>query len=123
MVATALRVLLGGLAAVAIVAGVLAVRADDRCAAAKDALASARGDAMVAAATRVADRCGDPRDRARADLQLIANGHRADAIALARRMVRDNPDDYIGWVAVYRLTGSRAAYERARALNPRGVQR
>ena len=123
MPAPALRVLLGALAAVAIVAGALALRTDDRCASAKDALVSARGAGMVAAATRVADRCGDPRDRARADLQLIANDHRADAVALARRMVRDNPDDYIGWVAVYRLTGSRAAFERARELNPRGVQR
>jgi len=77
----------------------------------------------IAAATRVADRCGDPRDRARADLQLIANDRRADAVALARRMVRDNPEDYVGWVAVYRLTGSRAAFQRARELNPRGVQR
>ena len=49
MAATALRVLLGALAAVAIVAGALALRTDDRCAAAKDALASARGTDMVAA--------------------------------------------------------------------------
>jgi len=116
-------VLLGALAAVAIAAGAVALRTDDRCAAAKDALSAARGGDMVAAATRVADRCGDPRDRARADLQLIANDRRADAVALARRMVRDNPEDYVGWVAVYRLTGSRAAFQRARELNPRGVQR
>ena len=40
---------------------------------------------------------------------------------LAREMTRQHPDDYLGWLGVYRLTGDRDALARAHALNPRGV--
>jgi hypothetical protein len=36
-------------------------------------------------------------------------------------MTRDHPQDYVGWLVVWRLSGSRGALARAHALNPRGT--
>jgi hypothetical protein len=119
----AVRALLLCLAFAAIAVGASSLRTDHRCAEAKRALPRATGAGLVPAATAVADRCGDPRDRATADVLLLARGRRGDALALARRMTRDNPDDYVGWIAVYRLAGDRGALRRARELNPRGAPR
>jgi hypothetical protein len=119
----AVRALLLCLALAAGAVGAWSLRTDDRCAEAKRALLRASGAAPVPAATAVADRCGDPRDRALADVLLLARGRRSDALALAHRMSRDDPDDFVGWIAVYRLTGDRGALRRARELNPRGAPR
>jgi hypothetical protein len=36
-------------------------------------------------------------------------------------MTESSPDDYNGWLALYRLTGERSALARAHQLNPRGT--
>jgi hypothetical protein len=36
-------------------------------------------------------------------------------------MTRSSPDDYLGWLGLYRLTGDRGALRRAHELNPRAV--
>jgi hypothetical protein len=54
-------------------------------------------------------------------LVLVAHGQRGAALDLARRMTRSSPDDYLGWLVVWRLTGARDALARAHALNPRGT--
>jgi hypothetical protein len=38
-------------------------------------------------------------------------------------MTRATPDDYLGWLVVWRLSADRDALARARALNPRGTPR
>ncbi|MEP6954600.1 MAG: hypothetical protein ABI950_11130 [Solirubrobacteraceae bacterium] len=113
------RALLIVLAAVCAVVAVTGLRSDQRC---TEAGAAVRhGISSAAAATAVADHCGDPRDRAVAAALLAQNGRAAPARQLARRMVRDSPQDYLGWLALGRLTGDERALARARALNPRGV--
>lgn len=100
------------LAALAILVGAQALRADHRCAEAK-----ARPSAAVAA------RCGDPRDSALAALALTQRGDRDGARQLAREMTRARPDDYLGWLVTWRLSGDPGALARARELNPRGTPR
>jgi hypothetical protein len=70
---------------------------------------------------QAAERCGDPRDRVLVAARLAFRGQRSAAIALARRMTRSAPDDYVGWLAVWRLTGERKALVHAHELNPRGT--
>jgi hypothetical protein len=111
------------LAGVCAAVGIHGLRAYDRC---DDARAAARvaGLTTAAGAARaVAAGCRDPRDEAFSAAELAAHGNRAVAAELARRMIRQSPRDYLGWVAVGRLTGSRAALARAHALKPRGVPR
>jgi hypothetical protein len=115
------RLLLAGLAAVAIAVAATSLRSDHRCAEAKAAAKRAPAAELSAVATQTADRCGDPRDAALVSLVLTARGQRASALTLARRMTRDHPQDYLGWLVVWRLSGSRAALARAHALNPRGT--
>ena len=105
------RVLLIVLAVICVVVGVAGLRGDHRCAQARAALDG----------PRVAAACGDPRDRAETAARLAGRGRIAPARQLARRMVRDSPQDYLGWLALGRLTGDGHALARAHALNPRGV--
>jgi hypothetical protein len=101
------------LALAAVVVAAHALRADHRCADAK-----ARVDAAA-----TADRCGDPRDSALVALALTQRGQRAAALSLARRMTRAHPDDYLGWLVTWRLSGDKHALARAQALNPRATPR
>jgi hypothetical protein len=117
----AARLLLLGLVVVGAAVALHALRADHRCADIKTAAADAPLGAPTAVASAAADRCGDPRDRALVALVLTARGQRGAALDLARRMTRSSPDDYLGWLVVWRLTGARAALVRAHALNPRGT--
>lgn len=96
------------------------LRSDHRCVTAREAVL--HGSYTAAAAGAVAERCGDPRDRAFAAALMAQKGHRAPALVLARRMTRDAPQDYLGWLALGQLSGDRGALARAHALNPRGVQ-
>jgi hypothetical protein len=105
------RALLIVLAAVCAVVAVAGLRSDHRCTQAR----AAHDGPRVAAA------CGDPRDRAETAALLAARGRLAPAQQLARSMVRDSPQDYLGWLALGRLSGDRRALARAHALNPRGV--
>jgi hypothetical protein len=109
------------LAAVAIFVAIHALRVDHRCAALQDAAGHAPRSEMATFARQAADRCGDPRNEAFVIGIAILRGDRPAATDLARRMTRQRPDDYLGWLGLYRLTGDRAALERAHALNPRGV--
>ena len=114
------RLVLVGLAVVSVAVAAHALRADHRCSQSKARAARAPvGRLAIAAAT--ADRCGDPRDSAVLALVLTARGQRATALGLARRMTRAHPDDYLGWLVVWRLSGERTALARAHALNPRGT--
>ena len=119
MTTLAVRALLILLAAVGAVVAVTGLRSDHRCTQARTAVL--HGDYSAAAATTLADRCGDPRDRAYAAATMAQKGHPAPARQLARRMVRDSPQDYLGWLALGRLTNDQRALARAHALNPRGV--
>ena len=119
MTPLAARALLILLAVVCAVVAVTGLRSDHRCTQARTAVL--HGDSSAAAATAVADRCGDPRDRAFAAALMAQRGRAAPARQLARRMVRDSPQDYLGWLALGRLTNDQRALARAHALNPRGV--
>jgi hypothetical protein len=127
MVARLLLVLL------ALACAVLGVQGVQQAAGCDDALKAARalgrGD-VVAARTvrrRAEERCREPRDRAQVVIALGGRGHGDEALRLARAMVRAAPDDYLGWLAVGRLSqgrdpaAARAALRRAHELNPRGV--
>ncbi len=117
------RLLLAGLAVLAAVAGARGLRADGRCADVKEAASTAPRGELSAIARETAKRCGDPRDRVVVAVVLVARKHRPDAVALTRRMTRDDPQDYLGWLALWRLTREPAPLARARALNPRGTPR
>ena len=105
------RALLIVLAAVCAIVAVTGLRSDHRC---TQAVAAHDGP-------RVAADCGDPRDRAETAALLASHGRLASARQLARSMVHDSPQDYLGWLALGRLTGDQRALARAHALNPRGV--
>lgn len=115
------RVAALALAAAAVVVAVHALRADHRCAALQNAAGHAPRSEMATFARQAAERCGDPRNEAFVIGIAVLRGDRAAATDLARRMTRQHPDDYLGWLGVYRLTGDRGALARAHALNPRGV--
>jgi hypothetical protein len=109
------------LAAVAIFVAAHALRAGDRCAAARDAATRASRAQVAPLARRAADRCADPRDDAWVIGVAMLRGDRATAADIARGMTRSSPDDYLGWLGLYRVTGDRGALEHAHALNPRAV--
>ena len=115
------RVLAVALAAVAIVVAVHALRADHRCAQVRDRATRAARAQLAGFAREVAERCSDPRDGAWVIGVAMLRGDRGTAIDLARRMTRSSPDDYLGWLGLYRLTGDRGALQRAHELNPRAA--
>ena len=115
------RLVLGGLAVLSVAVGAHALRADHRCSQSRDRAGRAPVGELARVASSTADRCGDPRDSAIVALVLTARGQRAAALGLARRMTRAHPDDYLGWLVVWRLSGEREALARAHALNPRGT--
>jgi hypothetical protein len=115
------RLVLAGLAVVSVAVGLQALRTDHRCSEVKGQAGRAPVGALAGVASATADRCGDPRDDAVVALILTARGQRAAALGLARRMTRAHPDDYLGWLVVWRLSGERAALARAHVLNPRGT--
>ena len=117
----AARLLLLGLVVVGAVVAVHALRADHRCAQVQDRAGRAARGELAEFAREAADRCGDPRNEAWVIGVAILRGDRGAAIDLARRMTRSRPDDYLGWLGLYRLTGDRGALQRAHQLNPRGV--
>jgi hypothetical protein len=115
------RVAASALACCAVVVAVLALRTDHRCAAVQDDAGRAARSELTRLAHKASERCGDPRNEAWVVGVATVRGDRAAAIDLARRMTRSSPDDYIGWLGLYRLTGDRRALARAHELNPRGV--
>jgi hypothetical protein len=116
-----LRVLLAAPAALALAVGAHALRGDHRCAQVTAAARTAPGARLAAVGRDVVARCGDPRDRAVVALVLLNRGRRDLATGVARRMTATTPHDYVGWLALWRLTGDRRALEEARRLNPRGT--
>jgi hypothetical protein len=119
--AALIRVILVALATCAVVLGARALRDDPRCSqVTKEAgtLPAGRLSTIPRAAIHA---CGDPSDRGVIALVLRAR-HRDDAADdLARRMTVAAPDDYTGWLLVWRFTGSRSALAVAHRLNPRGT--
>jgi hypothetical protein len=116
-----LRIVLIVLALGAAGVGVHALSADHRCAQLQDRAGRAPAAQLTAFAREAADRCGDPRSEAWVIGVATLRGNRAAAIDLARSMTRAHPDDYLGWLGLYRLTSDRAALRRAHALDPRAV--
>jgi hypothetical protein len=109
------------LAACAVVVAIVSLRGDHRCAEVKHDAAQIPLRVAPSALVVASDRCGDARDKILIATYLVARGRRSDANELARRMARSNPDDYVGWLAVWNLTRDPAALARAHALNPRGT--
>jgi hypothetical protein len=109
------------LAAAAVAVAVVALRGDHRCAEVKHDAAQIPLRVAPAELVVAADNCGDARDKILIATYLVARGRLSDANELARRMARSNPDDYVGWLAVWNLTRDPAALARAHALNPRGT--
>jgi hypothetical protein len=115
------RLVLVALAVVGVGVGAPALRADHRCSENKRGAATAPVEQLAAIASATADECGDPRASAVVALVLTARHQRATALGLARRMAMAHPDDYLGWLVVWRLSGERTALARAHALNPLGT--
>jgi hypothetical protein len=117
----AVRVLFVALAVVCAGVGAHALRADHRCTRAQADARSAPTAALPGVADAIAERCGDPRAQIIGAVLIGGRGQRALATGLARRIAAQHPDDYLGWLAVYRIGGDRRALARAHALNPRAV--
>ncbi len=123
------RALLVALAVACGAVGLSARRADDRCAAAvadaKRVASSAPADATAALARAAIDRCAASQPAVLAAVYLGSRGHRVDALAIARALVRREPGDAYAWIALGRLETdpgrARLALARGRALNPRAV--
>ena len=86
-----------------------------------------QGAAARAVARDVRAARDEPRTMVIAAAFVDHAGARDAATALARRLVRQSPDAYVGWLTLGRLLQSsdpvraRAALARAHALNPRGA--
>ena len=117
----ALRVLFLALALVCAGVGAHALRADHRCTQAQAEARTAAPAALPGVANAIADRCGDPRQQIIGAVLIGGRGRRDLATALARRVAAQHPDDYLGWLAIYRIGGDQRALARAHALNPRAV--
>jgi hypothetical protein len=117
----ALRVLFVALALVCAGVGAHALRADHRCSRAQAAARTAAPAALPGVARAIGDRCGDPRAEVIGAVLIGGRGERRLATALARRVAIQHPEDYIGWLAIYRIGGDERALARAHALNPRAV--
>lgn len=121
MARVASRVLLVALALVCAVVSVSGLRASHGCDQAQGAARTAAAAALSGVARDIADRCDDPRDEITGAVTLGSRGERELAVALARRVATQNPQDYLGWLAIYRLGGDQRALARAHRLNPRAV--
>jgi hypothetical protein len=117
----ALRVLFLALALVCAVVGAHALRAEHRCTQAQADARTAAPSALPGVANAIADHCGDPRQEVIGAVLIGGRGQREVATALARRVAAQHPDDYLGWLAIYRIGGDQRALARAHALNPRAV--
>jgi hypothetical protein len=117
----ALRVLFLALALVCAVVGAHALRAEHRCTQAQADARTAAPSALPGVANAIADHCGDPRQEVIGAVLIGGRGQRDVATALARRVAAQHPDDYLGWLAIYRIGGDQRALARAHALNPRAV--
>jgi hypothetical protein len=115
------RILLAALAVAAIAVGAASLHNDHGCADVKAQARTGPAAALAPVGEDAIARCGDPRDRAIVAVVLVNRGRRREAIAVTRRMTQTTPDDYIGWLALWRLTGDRAALVRAHLLNPRAT--
>lgn len=115
------RLLLVALAAVAAVVGVQQLHHDHGCTTLVNDVAKGPAADVDGLAAQTLERCGDPRDRVVIVGTLVARRKQPEAVAVLRRMTASDPDDYLGWLVLGRLTRDRAALERAHALNPRDV--
>ena len=100
------------------------------CAGAMRAATALRPGQAAAArgvARHVAAACDEPRAMVIAVAFVDHAGAHDAATAIARRLVRQSPDAYVGWLTLGRLlqrsdpVRSRAALARAHLLNPRGA--
>jgi hypothetical protein len=121
MAGVAPRVLLVALALVCGGVGVSGLRSSHRCGQAQRAARTAAIAALSGVAGDIADHCDDPRDEVVGAVTLGSRGEHELAVSLARRVATRNPEDYLGWLAIYRLGGDQRALARAHRLNPRAV--
>ncbi len=118
--------------AVAAVAITVLMRIEDDASscrdAARDVLLVRQGKADQARLSPAVDRlgqgCTDADAPAQAAVNLIGMKRRGQALPLARDVVREEPQNYRGWLVLAaalppdQASRARAARERARALNP-----
>jgi hypothetical protein len=117
----AARLALAALAVAGAVVAIHALRVDHRCGEVKAAALRGPAGELAGLARTATDRCGAPADRAVVIVALITRHRPGLAVEVARKMTESSPDDYNGWLALYRLSGDREALARAHELNPRGT--
>jgi hypothetical protein len=117
----AIRLALAALAVAGAVVAIHALRVDHRCGEVKAAALRGPAGELAGLARTATDRCGAPADRAVVIVALITRHRPGLAVEVTRKMTESSPDDYNGWLVLYRLTGDRDALARAHELNPRGV--
>jgi hypothetical protein len=126
MTGVAARLLVAALAAACLVVAVAARRGDDRCAALVERaqrLTPASSGAQAGAIARIAtQRCSATSQVVVVGLLLEGTGHQTEGLDVARRIVREEPGDYLAWFFLATVEGgdaaAKAALARARALNP-----
>jgi hypothetical protein len=117
----AVRALLTVLAVAAIAVGATQLRGDRGCRELRADVARAPAGRLAALAAEADARCGAPADRAAVAVTLSFRDRRDLTVRVVRRMTESSPDDYVGWLALWRLTHERAALVRAHELNARGT--
>jgi Flp pilus assembly protein TadD len=129
----ALRIGLVLVCCAAIAFGASRLRDEHTCASARSAIVTALfhhrlpPGGLAHQQKRLIDGCRDGSVLALVSTVETTAGYRALATALARRVVRDEPRNRVGWIALAQALartdpkGAAAAAARAQALNPRGV--
>jgi hypothetical protein len=128
-----LRAVLVVICVAAIAFGATRLHRDDTCESARSAIVTALfhhqepPGGLAKQQQRLVDNCRDASVMAFVSTVETTAGRLGPAVALARRVTRDEPSNRIGWVALAQALrktdpqGSKAAVARAKALNPRGA--
>jgi predicted Zn-dependent protease len=128
----ALRIALVLVACAAVAFGISRTRQDHRCQDARQAIVTALfhhrlpEGGLAFQQRRLLGNCRDGSLLAHVSTIETTGGQRASAIALARRVTRDEPRNRVGWIALAQALAAgdparaAAARERARMLDPMG---
>ena len=127
------RVALVAVCVAAVAFGVTRLHKDDTCESARTAIVTALfhhqepAGGLAHQQRKLVDNCRDRSVMAFVSTVETTARRYGPAIALARRVTREEPSNRIGWIALAQAlktsdpAGSRAAVARAKALNPRGA--
>jgi hypothetical protein len=128
-----LRAALVALCAAAIVFGATRLHHDDVCQSARGAIVTALfhhrepAGGLAHQQQRLVDSCRDRTVLAFVSTVETTAGRHAFALALARKVTRDEPNNRVGWIALSQALarsdprGSAAAVARAKRIDPMGV--